>query len=156
MVFFGGAFAIVGNTVAGRLSDRYGRKRVAIAFVAGDALATIGFYLSGGLALVPVWIVMIFCGLGAGVTISAFGSEMFPTSYRSTASGARVVVATVGAALGLALESVLYAELGSHWTAIPMLAALGLACPLLIALFFPETAGRRLEEISPERRGGST
>jgi predicted MFS family arabinose efflux permease len=156
MVFFGGAFAIVGNTVAGRLSDRYGRKRVAIAFVLGDAVLTIAFYLVGGLALVPIWILMIFCGLGAGVTLSAFGSEMFPTSYRSTASGARVVVATLGATLGLALESVLYASVGSHWTAIPMLAAVGLLGPLVIAATFPETAGRRLEEISPELRGGST
>jgi putative MFS transporter len=150
MVFFGGAFAIVGNTVAGRLSDRYGRKRVAIAFVLGDALLTIAFYLSSGLSLIPIWIAMIFCSLGAGVTLSAFGSEMFPTSYRSTASGARVVVATLGATLGLALESVLYASLGSHWNAIAWLAAIGLAGPLVIAATFPETAGRRLEEISPE------
>jgi putative MFS transporter len=157
MVFFGGAFAIVGNTVAGRLSDRYGRRRVAIGFVLGDAILTIAFYLSSGLALVPVWIAMIFCGLGAGVTLSAFGSELFPTSYRSTASGARVVVATLGATLGLALESVLYAEVGSHWNAIPILAAIGLAGPLVIA-GFPETAGRRLEEISPELdvQGGKT
>jgi putative MFS transporter len=151
LVVAGGAFAIVGNTVAGRLSDRYGRKRIAISFVIGDVLLTALFYLSSGPALVPVWILMIFCGLGAGVTLSAFGSEMFPTSYRSTASGARMVVATLGASLGLALESVLYAELGSHWLAIPILVSVGLAGPVIIALGFPETAGRHLEEVSPER-----
>ncbi len=119
----------------------------------GDALFTLVFYLTSGLAIVPAWILMIFCGLGAGVTLSAFGSEMFPTSYRSTASGARVVVATLGATLGLALESVLYQIVGSHWIAIPMLVTIGLAAPLVIATTFPETAGRRLEEISPERGG---
>ena len=53
--------------------------------------------------------------------------------------------------IGLALESVLYAALGSHWAALSWLLLVALAVPVLVALFFPETAGRSLEEISPER-----
>ncbi len=151
MVFLGGALAIVGNVAAGRLSDAIGRKRVAIGFVLCDALLTIAFYNSGGWWLVPIWIGMIFASMGGGVTLSALASEMFPTSYRSTASGARAVLAAAGATLGLAAESVLYGVVGSHWTAITLLASVFLAAPLIVGLAFPETAGRELDEISPER-----
>lgn len=151
MVFLGGALAIVGNTAAGRLSDAIGRKRVAIAFCLCDALLTIAFYNGGGWWLVPIWIGMVFASMGGGVTLSALASEMFPTSYRSTAAGARAVLATAGATLGLAAESALYGPVGSHWTAITILVSFYLAAPLLIGLTFPETAGRELDEISPER-----
>jgi MFS family permease len=151
LTFFGGAFAIVGNTVAGWLSDRFGRRRVAIAFLLGQALLIVAYYNVPTLLVVPAWILMIFTLLGAGVTLAAYGSELFPTSYRSTAAGARVILATVGASLGLALESLLYAWWGSHAVAISVLALLALLAPLIVRVTFPETAGRHLEEISPER-----
>ena len=80
----------------------------------------------------------------------SFGAELFPTSYRSTAAGARGIVATVGAALGLVLESVLYRASGSHWTATSLLMLSAGAGPFIVAFAFPETAGRSLEEIAPE------
>ena len=94
MTFCGGGLAIVGNTVAGRLSDRWGRRRVTILFLMGQVAFTIAYYNAFGLLLVPIWISMIFVILGANVTLAAFGAELFPTSYRSTAAGIRVVVAT--------------------------------------------------------------
>ncbi len=151
MVFTGGALAIVGNTAAGRLSDAIGRKRVAVGFALADALLTIAFYNASGAWLVPIWIAMVFAGMGAGVTLSALASEMFPTSYRSTAAGARAVLATAGATLGLAAESALYGVVASHWAAISILTSLYVAAPLVVWLAFPETAGRDLDEISPER-----
>jgi hypothetical protein len=39
---------------------------------------------------------------------------------------------------------------GSHWSAISLLLVLALGAPLIVALALPETAGRSLEEISPE------
>jgi putative MFS transporter len=151
MVVCGGALAIVGNTAAGRLSDSLGRKRVAIAFMLADALLSMVFYNGSGLWIVAIWIAMVFAGMGANVTLAAVTSEMFPTSYRSTASGARVALTTLGATLGLALESALYAVVGSHWTAITILLSLFLVAPIVVAAFFPETAGRPLDEIAPER-----
>jgi hypothetical protein len=53
--------------------------------------------------------------------------------------------------IGLALESVLYGILGSHWEAISLLAALAVLGPILVMATFPETRGRTLEEIAPER-----
>jgi len=58
-----------------------------------------------GLALLVVaWIGRIFMALGANVTLSAFGVELFPTSSRSTAAGMRLVFVTLGGSLGLFLE----------------------------------------------------
>lgn len=151
LTFFGGAFAIVGNTFAGWLSDRIGRKRVSIAFIVGQVVFTIVYYNVPGFAVVPLWILMIFTLLGANVTLAAYGAELFPTFSRSTAAGARVILVTLGGSLGLALESLLYGLLGSHWTAISLLVCLALFAPIIVAAFFPETSGRALEDIAPER-----
>jgi len=151
LTVFGGAFAIVGNTFAGWLSDRIGRKYVTIGFLLGEVVFTLAYYNSSASFVVPLWILMIFMLLGGNVTLSAYGAELFPTSYRSTAAGARIVVATIGGSIGLALESALYGILGSHWEAISLLAALAVLGPILVMVTFPETRGRTLEEIAPER-----
>lgn len=151
LTVLGGAFAVVGNTFAGWLSDRVGRKYVTVGFLLGEVIFTLAYYNSSATFVVPLWILMSFMLLGGNVTVAAYGAELFPTSYRSTAAGARVVVATIGGSLGLALESMLYSILGSHWEAISLLAALAVLGPLLVMLTFPETSGRTLEEIAPER-----
>jgi putative MFS transporter len=151
LTVFGGAFAIVGNTFAGWLSDRIGRKYVTVGFLLCEVVFTLAYYHSSAVLVVPFWILMIFTLLGGNVTLAAYGAELFPTSYRSTAAGARVVVATIGGGIGLALESVLYGILGSHWEAISLLAALAVLGPILVMATFPETRGRTLEEIAPER-----
>ena len=141
----------MGNTVAGRWSDQWGRRRVTMIFIAGQIAFTIAYYNLFGWALMPLWIVMVFMIMGANVTLKAYGAEMFPTSYRSTAVGMRVVIGTLGGSFGLLLESELYSTMGSHWGAISLLAAAALVCPLIVARCFPETAGRSLEEVAPER-----
>ncbi len=146
----GGALGIVGNTAAGRWSDRGGRRRVTILFILAQVVFTLLYYSAFGPILVPLWIVMIFAALGANVTLKALGTEMFPTSYRSTAAGFRVAIGTIGGSLGLLLETVLYGIFGSHWLAICTLAAMALIGPVLIHCFYPETSGRNLDEISPE------
>jgi hypothetical protein len=100
---------------------------------------------------VVAWIGRIFMALGANVTLSAFGVELFPTSSRSTAASMRLVFVTLGGSLGLLLEALLYGIVASHWTAIGVLATLALPGALLVARCFPETAGRTLDDIAPER-----
>lgn len=147
----GGFIGIFGGAFAGRLSDRYGRRRIAAIFLVANPLLILGFYHAFGWALVPLWIGMIFSGMAAGVVIAAFGNELFPTSYRSTASGARVIIGTLAGSLGLATESVLYGITGSHWDAISILVIGALLTPFVVLVFFPETSGRELEAISPEK-----
>ena len=149
--FFGGFLGIFGSAFAGRMSDRRGRRPVAITFLFVHPLLVIAYYNAFGWVLPPLWISMVFAGIAGGVVLATFGNELFPTSYRSTASGARMVLGTLGGVAGLWIESVLYGIFGSHWTAISVMVVFALFAPLVVAVFFPETAGRTLEEISPER-----
>lgn len=146
----GGVIAIAGAPIAGRLSDSFGRRPTAI--LAGVAVCAmfLAFYNGGGAWLVPLWIVTIFALIGNETLLSTYGAELFPTSHRSTAAGARLGLATLGGAVGLALESALYGLTGSHWSAISILLGAALLAPLLVWLTLPETAGRSLEEIAPE------
>ncbi len=61
-------------------------------------------------------------------------------------------MATLGGVLGLGVESALYLLVGSHWTAISYMVPLAFIAPIIVAAVFPETSGRALEEIAPERR----
>jgi len=146
-----GVVAPIGNVFAGLLGDRFGRKWVMIAGLILNAIAVWLFYNGSG-ALVPIgWALMIFTLTLVLVLFQALGAELFPTSYRSTASGVRAVVGTLGAALGLVVEGVLYARFGSHSAAITAMLVVMPIAPLVTAFFLPETASRELEEISPEK-----
>jgi MFS family permease len=146
----GGFVGIFGGTFAGRLSDRLGRKPVAAGFLLGHTILVLAFYQGFGALLAVFWIGMVFSGMAAGVVLGAMGNELFPTSYRSTASGARVIIATLGGVLGLITESFLFGIYGSHWTAVSILALGAFIAPFIVLVFFPETSGRKLEDISPE------
>jgi len=148
--FSGGFLAIFGSAWAGRVSDRRGRRITAVIFLLLHPLLVVAFYQGSGVWLAPFWVLMVFTGIGSAVVLATYGNELFPTSYRSTASGARSVVATLGGVLGLATESILYGVFGSHWTAISILVLLAFLAPVIVYFVFPETSGRHLEEISPE------
>lgn len=149
-----GVFGLLGNLVAGALGDRYGRKRVLIAGLLLNGSAAAAFYNFEGWLVPLAWGAMVMTVTMIIVLFAALGSELFPTSYRSTASGVRAVIGTVGAASGLWLEAVLYGELGSHGAAITTMLVVVPIAPLIIAVALPETARRELEDVSPEREGG--
>jgi len=146
----GGLLAICGAPLLGHLGDRLGRRPVAVVSTVALAGFAFAFYNASGIWLIPLWIAAIFSVLGADAVMSAYGAELFPTSHRSTAAAARLIVATLAGGMGLAAESALYEWTGSHWHAVSLLLLVALGSPIVIALGFPETAGRTLEEISPE------
>ncbi|MGH7813307.1 MAG: MFS transporter [Candidatus Binataceae bacterium] len=147
----GGGLGILGNIVAGRLSDRFGRRSIGVLF---NLLAPILVILGYGcrmpwILLAAAWTIAIFTYTAGATIIAAYSAELFPTSYRSTAGAALGVAGTLGGAIGLALESVLFGFTHSHWTALSHLAGFWLLAPVII-MFLPETAGRELESVSPE------
>ena len=146
----GGALAIIGNIAAGLASDRIGRRTTMALLLALYGLACFGFYNSTAWLVAPLWIAMIFASEGAGVLFKVLGSELFPTSYRSTASAFRGLVGTLAGSFGLWLESQLYPLVGSHAGVISTLLPV-LLLPILLGFRLPETATRELEQIAPER-----
>ena len=161
IVLVGGGLGVLGNLVAGELGSRIGWRSVMIGIVLLYATCSYAFYNGAGAVVIAAWIGIVFAATGIGVVTKALGSELFPTSYRSTAAGMRLVMATLGGFSGYQLESLLYpaaleslggfagAEQLAHSVAISWLLPL-LAIPVLTVFFLPETAGRELEEVSPE------
>jgi len=146
----GGALAIVGNPLAGWLSDRFGRRPVTMMFTGMFSLAALAFYSMGGVFVPLLWVGLIFFLMGSDVTTTSYGTELFPTRYRSTATGFRAIAATAAGIFGLTAVSLLYPVFDSNWTSIAVLCVISLIAPVMVWLFLPETAGRRLQEISPD------
>ncbi len=147
----GGALGILGSVFAGALADRFGRKPVMVVAMIVNGTSMVGFYNASGWAIPLLWVTTVFTILAIGVLFKALGAELFPTSYRSTASGMRMVVGTLGAIAGLALEGTLYELTGSHAAAISWMSLALILPPLVIGFLLPETATRELEDIAPER-----
>ena len=148
--FFGGALAIIGNPLAGWLSDRFGRKPVTAIFTLAFMFVTMTFYSAIGLFIPFLWIGFVFFVMGSDVTLSSYSTELFPTKYRSTAMGFRGFVGTTASIIGLTAISALYLVFGSNWIAITVLCGFSLVVPIVVWLYLPETAGKTLEEISPD------
>ncbi|HEX3409242.1 MAG TPA: MFS transporter, partial [Candidatus Binataceae bacterium] len=156
LFIFAGALGILGNIVAGRMSDRLGRRRMGGAFLFLAPVFAMLVYTTSGNWVILFWIFQLFFDTASITILATYGAELFPTSYRSTAGSALAVAGTTGGALGLFLEGLLYGLTGSHWTAIRYLTISWMASPIIVFTFFPETSSLELEAISPEVRAAAT
>jgi MFS family permease len=147
----GGFVALVLNILAGRLSDRIGRRPVIITTVLLMASAFALFYSGLGGWVPPVsWIVAIFGFFTTDALLSGYAIELVPTAYRATMSGIRYVTLMLSGALSLMLEGRLYDIFHAHAPAISV--SLGTVVLTVVALIFlPEPAGKALEEIADDR-----
>jgi MFS family permease len=136
---------------SGRMSDRLGRCLMGAVFITLATLLQIVVYSAPGRVLIPAWILGLFFDTAAATIIGAYSVELFPTSYRSTAGSAQAVAGTTGGAIGLLIEGLLFRTFRSHWNAVRELLLIQLMVPMIVVFCFPETAGRELEEISPEQ-----
>jgi MFS family permease len=148
-LFIPGGFVGLGLAIlAGRLSDRIGRKPVtfAIAIIAGASFYL--FYSGVGAVWMPeLWILSFFGFFSGEAMISGFALEIVPTHYRATVSGLRYVVYIGAGAVSLTLEGRLFDHFHSHGPAIQALLCT-IPVTLVALLFLPEPAGKTLEEMA--------
>ena len=110
LIFSGGAIGIMGNVVAGDLSDRFGRRLLVTVVMLMAPTFGIAFDNRAGQTMVACWVISLFAQ-----TASTILTESFPTSDRSTAESAIAVAGTLGGSLGLTLESWLFERWRSHY-----------------------------------------
>jgi MFS family permease len=152
LLMVGGGFLVFASmALAGTIADRVGRRRLVVAGVTLNALGIALFYNGTGWLVIPGWILMIAGLVSVDVIFGALGSELFPTSHRSTASALRSFAWTVGGSLGLVAEGRLLPLAGVHAAALTWMLAGAWIAPLLVLLLVPETARRELEDIAPDR-----
>ena len=151
LLFVGGSIGILGNLAGGYLGDRFGRRTSGPWFIALAPAFGVLFFYSSGTLMVVAWIIGLFAQTAASVILNTFSAELFPTSHRSTANSTISVAATLGGSTSLMLESWLYRLTGTHWRAVSLLMSAAILAALVVAFFFPETAGEELDAISPER-----
>jgi MFS family permease len=144
----GGLVGLGLSIAAGKLSDRMGRKPVAMGMA---ALAGVSFFFffnhAPGWAVPALW-VLGFLGFFSGdALIAGFALEIVPTQYRATVGALRYVIEIGCGAVALALEGRLYDRFHDHGPAIQwMLVTIPVTLVAIVAL--PEPAGKTLEEVS--------
>ena len=149
LLFVPGGFVGLGLAIlAGRLSDRVGRKPVTLAIAIVAGLSFYLFYSGVGAVWMPeLWILSFFGFFCGEAMISGFALEIVPTHYRATVSGLRYVVYIGMGAVSLTLEGRLFDHFHSHGPAIQALLCT-IPITLVAILFLPEPAGRTLEEMA--------
>ncbi len=152
IVICGGLLGLGVAIAAGRLSDRIGRKPVAIAAVTLCGAAFLLFFGHAPVWMAPILWTAAFLGFFTGDTlIAGFALEIVPTHYRATVGGLRYLVEIGMGAAALALEGILYDRFQSHGPALQWLLA-SIPVTIIALLLLPEPAGRSLEEMAGDRR----
>jgi MFS family permease len=145
-----GAVGLPGWWLGGRFADRYGRRLTAIVFLVGLAAAQLVFYLGGPGALWPAFALMVFFQGGKITVLRSWATELFPTSFRGSATSWMAASGTLGAMAGLALAGRLEPVLGGIAPALAVVTSAGVIAAAASYAWLPETRGLELEAIAPE------
>jgi len=144
----GGLIGLGLSIAVGRLSDRVGRKPLALAMAALCALSFLLFFNpSPPWAAAPLWVLAFLGFFAADTMIAGFALEIVPTHYRATVGGLRYLVEIACGAAALTLEGRLYDVFHGHGPALQWL-LLSIPVTLAAILFLPEPAGKTLEEMA--------
>ncbi|MBA2437322.1 MAG: MFS transporter [Acidimicrobiia bacterium] len=142
----------IGVVAGGRLADLRGRRVVGALGLAGGVGASVAIFNSTGW---PLWAWSVVGSVVGGAVLPAlgvYGPELFPTSLRGRANGLVGVLGVLGSVGGLLGAGALADRLGGLGPALTVLALGPALLVVLVAVAYPETAQRELEELNPEDR----
>jgi len=146
-----GLIALAIFPLLGRLSDSKGRRLLLTCAMTLCPLGVLAFYNAPGNTYLPFYVLQMMAGFALNVLSTTFFTETFPASHRCTAQGMMTLFSVLGGASGLACESLIYAQLGSHARSVSIIILPAFVSPIVVHCFLPETAGRDLNDIAPER-----
>jgi MFS family permease len=146
-----GAAALPVLTLAGRLSDRIGRRRVCIAGLVIQSVGLLVFFIAArGTLQLGLALGLVYLGLfAAWTTGTAFAVEMFPTSLRGAASSAAAIAKLLGQSASFAIGAALLTLTHRPDVTVSVLVIGPLTGALLIAFCLPETSRRELTDVVP-------
>lgn len=151
----GGLLALGTFALAGEASDRFGRRKLLSGGYVLHAFLTALYYMipqspvtADSAVLCLLWTLRVAVGMGMGTLSTALFAEIFPTANRATAQCIGLVGGCIGAPIGIFVHGILVPSVTHNpWHAISGLVSMQAVCGGLIMQYFPETAGRELEEI---------
>ncbi|MEU0742048.1 MFS transporter [Streptomyces sp. NPDC006134] len=142
---------LLGCLVAALTVDRAGRRRVITGCLGGaTAVLLLLAFLGAGTALqVLVWtsVAAVFF-FGSNICLYVYTPELFPTRMRALGSSVGGALNRAGVILGPIVVGAVYTG-GGIGTVFLTLGAVSLAGAVVAGVGAEETAGRRLEEVSP-------
>ncbi|ATL26496.1 MFS transporter [Streptomyces formicae] len=142
---------LLGCLVAALTVDTAGRRRVITGCLGGAAamLLVLAFLGADTPVEVLIWtsLAAVFF-FGSNICLYLYTPELFPTRMRALGSSVGGAMNRLGVILGPIVVGAVYAD-GSVSTVFVMLGAVAVVGAVVAALGAEETAGRRLEEVSP-------
>jgi putative MFS transporter len=150
--FFAAAalISVGGYLACGRMMDRFGRRPTAVIYTLGAVgCAVVTFQVANRWVMLPFLAGTAFFGIGIAPVLSAFATELFPTTVRAQASAwIRNGFGNTGSVLGPALVGILGAStapLHSIGVAVTVLALLFLLAVPIVIWAVPETRDAPLD-----------
>lgn len=140
----------LGLVVGGKLADVRGRRHLIAVTIPIATLLVLGSFLVAG---PPMWLAAFGGGFVGGIAypaLAVYRAELFPTGNRGRAAGMLTAAALLGGIGGLQLVGRLLDRGLSYGSVIGLVALGQVVVVLVVALRFPETAHRSLEELNPE------
>ena len=141
---------ILGYLLAGRISDKIGRKITMTIFVGFCIASVLSFFYYRSLPAVPFYFIQVSTatlgfGLGAHSVLIAYSSEIFPSHVRAVGIGLAIAAGRVGAMV----SQTFLGMIGQNFSVLAILLTVGIFYCMMLPIIWsgPETAGRKLEDI---------
>jgi len=140
---------IFGILLAGRITETYGRRRVAAAAMFVATGTQMVFFLERGPTIWVAATISVVASAAAGLALATLATELFPTEVRGTSNALLLMVAVAGSATGLVIAGAISDPVGGLGVAIALCGIGSLLAAVLLVPLLPESRARLLDEISP-------